>query len=110
MIALPPRLVEEDGCGDADVQGLDVPELRDRDEQVAGPSDERPQPLALGAEDEGEAARQVGLPHWRPVLARGARDPDVTALDLLEIPREVRHDGDRQVLDRAGRRAADDGR
>ena len=74
------RLVEQQRRGDADVQRLDVPELRDRDREVARPADERPQPFALRAEDEGEAAGEVGLPHRRPVLAVRGDDPEAPPL------------------------------
>src|SRR5581483_4178731 len=104
---LSPRLVEEDGGGDAHVQRLDAAELRDRDLEVARPPDERPQALSLRAEDERKPAGEVGLPHRRPRLAGGARDPQVRALDVGEVAGEIRHDCDRQVLHRAGGRAAD---
>ena len=76
---------------------------------VAGPADERAQPLALGAEDECEPAGEVRVPHRRPRLAGGGRDPEVVALDLREVAGEVRHDRDRQVLDGSRGRAADGG-
>ena len=48
------------------------------------------------------------LPHRRARLAGGAGDPEaVVPLDLLEVAGEVRHDRDRQMLDRARGRAAD---
>src|SRR6185437_6267212 len=33
-------------------------------------------------------------------------DPEIAALDLFEVAGEIRHDRDRQVLDRTGRRTA----
>ena len=66
-------------------------------------------PFALGSEDEGDAAGEVGLPHRRSRLAHRACDPEIAALDLREVAGEVRHDGDREVLDGAGRGTADGG-
>ena len=57
------RLVQEHRRGDADVQRLDRAGERDRDERVAGAADERPQPLALGAEDERDAAARGRSSH-----------------------------------------------
>ena len=48
--ALAARLVQQHRRGDADVQRLDAPVQRDRDERVARAPHERPQALALGAE------------------------------------------------------------
>ena len=42
-------------------------------------------------------------------VARGCVDPQVAPLDLAEVAGEVRNHRDRQVLDRAGRRARDRG-
>ena len=42
-----------------------APVERDRHERVAGPADERPQPLPLGAEHERDAAGEVGAPEIR---------------------------------------------
>ncbi len=81
-----------------------APVERDRDERVAGSANERAEPLALGAEHERDAARQVGVPHRRLGITGGAVDPERRALHLFEVAGEVRHDGDRQVLDRARRR------
>src|SRR5437868_1014509 len=57
--ALPPRLVQEQGGCDADVQRLDAAELRNRDLDVARAAHERPEALPLGAEHEGEPAGEV---------------------------------------------------
>ena len=64
--------------------------------QAAGP---RPQPLALRAEHEGDPGRQVGPPDGRLGLAVGGPDPELRALDLLQVATKVHDDGDRQVLD-----------
>ena len=72
MAPLPPRLVEKDGGGDADVERLDAPGERDRDQLVAGAADERAHALALGAEHERDAAGQIRLPHRRAGVAGGA--------------------------------------
>ena len=64
-------------------------------------------PFPLGAEDERDAAREIRLPHrLRRIGGRRVR-PQVVALDLREVAREIRDDGDREMLDGAGRRAAD---
>src|SRR5262249_44876005 len=62
-IALPPRFVKQECGGDTDVERLDPADLRDRDLEVARAPNEGTQALALGSEDEGDAAGQVGLPH-----------------------------------------------
>src|SRR4051812_5033567 len=109
-IPLPAGLVEQERRRNADVERLHVAELRDRDRQVARAADERAEPLPLGAEDEGEAAGEIGLPHRRRVLGVRSDDPQIARLDLLEIAREIRDDGDRHVLDRAGGGTAHGGR
>ena len=58
---MPPRLVEEERSGDADVQRLDASELRDRDLEVARAPHERPQPFPLRAEREADAAGEAPL-------------------------------------------------
>src|SRR5438132_1622836 len=100
--ALSPRLVEKERRRDADVERLDAPEQRDRNGVVAVAPHERPKALPLGAEDEREAAREVGLPHRGRGAALGGEHPEVAALHLGEVAGEVRHDRDGQVLDRAG--------
>jgi hypothetical protein len=90
-LALPPRFVEEERGGDADVERLDAPELRDRDRDVAarrtsgaGPS------LPRRAR---RRCRRRGRPSTSGArLADRACDPEVAALDLREIAREVRDD------------------
>src|SRR5207244_13554408 len=71
------------------------------------PAHQRPHPLPLGSEDECEAAREVDVPHRRRVHVGRVR-PEVGALHIVQVAREVLHDGDREVLDRAGRGTADD--
>src|SRR4029079_15452423 len=105
-ISLPPRLVEEERRRDAHVERLDPAELRDRDLQVAGAPNVGAQALVLGSEDEGDTAGQVGLPHRRSRLAHSTRDPEIASLDVREVAGEVRHDGDREMLDRPGRGTA----
>src|SRR4051794_16722573 len=109
-MALPLCLVEQQRRGDTDVQRFDVACHRDRDELVAGLAHERAQTLALGSEHEGYAAAQIRLPHRLRTVADGTEDPEVPTLDLAEVAREIRDDGDGHVLDRAGRRAAHRGR
>ena len=103
---LPPRLVEQDRCRDADVQRLDLARKRDRDHGVAGAPHQRPQPLSLRPEHERQAAGQVRLAHGRPARVRGPR-PQSRPLHLVQEPREILHDRDGQVLHRARRRARD---
>src|SRR5215211_877609 len=103
-MALAPGLVEQDARGDADVQRIDLSAERYRDRGVARLADERPQPATFGTEDERRAAAEVRRPHRRLRIADRRPDPEVVALDLAEVAREVRHHGDRQVLDGARRR------
>ena len=58
--------------------------------------DERPQPLPLRTEDEHRAAGEIGLPERLLRVAGGRVDPEIVALDLLEIARKVRDDADRR--------------
>ena len=87
---------------------MPVPE-RDRDERVARLADERAHALALGAEDERNAAGEVELPERRSAVGDRRVRPEVVTLDLGQVAGEIRHDGDREMLDRAGGRAADGG-
>ena len=103
--ALPNGLVQEHGRGDADVQRLHPPGERDGDGRVAGLAHERPDPPPLGAEDERQPAAELCSPH-RLTVERGRVDPQRRALHLPEPAGEVGDDRHRQVLDRAGRRAA----
>ena len=85
------------------------PAERDREGVVAGLAHARPDPLPLRAEDEERAGGEVGRPDG--VVAsrgRGPR-PEVAALRLVQVAREVDDDGDRDVLDRAGGGMADGG-
>ena len=70
-------------------------------------ADERSQTLALRAERERDAAGQVGFPHRRRRIAHRAGDPEIPALDLGEIAREIRDDRDGYVLNSAGGGTAD---
>src|SRR5207244_9225063 len=58
------------------------------------PAHQRPHPLPLGSEDECEAAREVDVPHRRRVHVGRVR-PEVGALHIVQVAREVLHDGDR---------------
>ena len=67
---------------------------------------ERSHALPLRAEDQGGAVREVHVPEAGiAVRARGER-PEPVALHLAEVAGQVRDNGDRQVLDCPGRRAA----
>src|SRR5918996_4181998 len=59
---LPRHLVQKQRSGHADVEGLDLSSERDGDRAVACAPDERSHALALGAEDERQAAVELGLP------------------------------------------------
>jgi diguanylate cyclase (GGDEF)-like protein len=107
MVALAPRLVEEQSGCDAHVQRLGEPRERNPHGVVARAPHERPQALPLRAQDQGRASRQIGVPHLRRRLGRGGKDPQPRPLHLGEVAREIRDDREREVLDRARRGAAD---
>ena len=103
---LPPRLVQQHGGRHRHVQRLDPSGERDRHGGVARAPDERPQPLPLRAEHEGQSPGQVRFGHGRPGRVGGV-DPELRPLHLVQVARQVGDDCDRQVLDRAGGRARD---
>ena len=101
--------VEKECGGDTDVQRLDFARERNRDEHVAAATYERAQPLALGTEHERDTAGEIGIPHRRLRIAGCTVDPELRPLHLVEVARQVRHDRDRQVLDRSRGGARDGG-
>src|SRR3990172_7477378 len=109
MTSLAGRLEEHDTCGDRHVQRLDAPGERDRDCSVTAPPPAGPAALALRTEDEHSAAGEVRRPQGSGGVLGGGPDPEVGALHLGEVAPEVDDDGDGQVLDGAGRGAADRG-
>ena len=60
-LSLPPRLVEEERGGHADVEALDGRVHGDRDQSVARARHQRPQAAALRAGDDDDPAGEVGL-------------------------------------------------
>src|SRR5690606_10460928 len=83
------RLEEDDAGGDRDVEALDVPGHRDRDEHIARLPDEPPEPGPLAAEHDRGRQRPVVLVVGHGGV-RGEPDrPDVQRLQLLDRPRDV---------------------
>jgi hypothetical protein len=103
------RFVEKHRRGYAHVQGLGCSGERDLDGSVAAATNERPEPLPLGAEDQSEPSAQISLPHRLSAVRRCRVDPQSRALDLGEKTRQVGNHRDGQMLDGAGRRTAHDG-
>ena len=101
-VTLASRLVQEQSSCDADVQRADTAGERDRDDRVAGAAHERAHALAFGAQHKGDAAREVGTPHRERAFGVRRIRPEARALDLREVAREIRHDRNGKVLDRAG--------
>src|SRR5919108_2240306 len=105
--ALAARLVEEQGGGGADVERRSAAGERDADGTVARPPDERPETSTVGAEDESEAAGEVGVPHLRRRVGGGGDHLEPGPLRLGEVAGEARDHRDPEVLDRARRGPAD---
>src|SRR6187200_1497103 len=99
-------LVQEEGSSDADVERLDLPAERDRHSAVACTAYERAYALALGTEHQRDAAGQIRLPHRRAGRAGCLPDPQLWPLDLGEVGGQVGNYRHGDVLDRAGRSAA----
>jgi hypothetical protein len=79
------------------VERLDVPGQRDRDCRVARRTRSRT-PLP-SAPKTSKAAGEVGAPHVLLGLGGRCVDPEVTALDLVQVARKIRYDSHRQMLD-----------
>ena len=80
---------------------------RDRDDRVAGSANQGPHPLAFCAQHQRDTTCEIGTPHRERALGIGRVRPEVGALDLREVAREIRHDRNRKVLDGAGGGSAD---
>ena len=106
---LAPRLVEEQGGGDGDVERANLPCERNRDDAVACAADKRANPLFLGSEHESDSSRQVGVPHGSRSFGVGGIGPQALPLDVGEVARKVGDHRDRQVLHCACRRSANHG-
>ena len=108
--ALPASLEQRHGRRHAHVEGLDSGRERDRDRRVARAAHERSDALPLRAEYERCAIGQVDVPELLLAVGRGGIGPQAVALDVRQVPGEVRDDRDREVLHRPRRRPTYDRR
>ena len=100
-------LEEEDGCCCGDVEGADLAGQGDGQDLVARLADERPEALALGAEDDADGAGVVErIPGLVPG-AFGADEPEALVLELFHGPDEIRDPGDEEVFEGPGRDRVD---
>ena len=102
-------LVGREGGGGGHVERADPAAHRDGDDDVAPLAHEARQAGALGAEDDADALPGEVADVEQRALGRVVEpdDPDAELAQSRQRRRQARHEGDRDVLDGAGRRLGD---